>query len=791
MLLAREKLSDLLPYLAYDEKRGFFALDTGVGFIIECNPYFADQTTIATIRSLFEADFPEKTSIQFMLYASPYIDDFLNAYILMRENNGSSVYTEMARRRAEFLRKKTFSPIVKGSSVILRNFRLIISVVLPCSLKSPEQYEQRIEDGIKVKESVLNILRSAGMSPEMLNITDVITLLNELLNPSHDRREYSPSYDPEIPIKDQILFTDTIINVEKDYLEIDGKICKSYSVRQFPQEWSISEGINYIGSLMENTQQIGCPFFVTLNIEYPAYVKVKGQIERKSLSAGYQAFGPLGKFFPKLAMKKQNFDNFMVALENGSNPIYAYMNIFLYTDSIKHSESVGGTLQSLFRSMNFVLQEDNYIGLPMFLTSLPMSYASEIQADLRRRKTLTTENVSELIPIQSDWKSGGPPVIPLISRRGQLFFIDFFSNPSGGYSGIISAATGAGKSFFVNEIILSYLGIGSKIWVIDVGRSYEKLCSFVGGNFIVFSVDSNICINPFSRINNIDDDMPILKSILAQMASDTMMDKLSLAHIEEAIKAAYEQKGSTMTVTDVAMYLENKNDPLQKELAKRLYPYTAKGAYASFFEGESSLKYPANLVVFEMEELKTKKDLQEVVLLSIIFMVQQEMVHREKLKILMIDEAWDLLTGGNTTTFIETAYRRIRKYRGSCFAITQSINDFYRIPAGVAIVENSDYYLLLRQRAESIEALKKSNRVLLSENMYDILKSVTTDTGNYSEIFCYTPTGIGVGRLIVDRFTQLLYSSKADEYVRIKEKVEAGMNITDAINKIIEEESNT
>lgn len=783
ILIKRESVSELLPYLSYDEETNLFALDTGLGFIIECFPYFASDSTVLTLKTLFSADLPAGTSIQVMMYASPNINELVDAYVLMREKvHGNSIYSEMAKKRVQMYKSWTREPLIKGSQVILRNFRLIFSVVVPCS-KTPGAYEESKEKVSRIKEKVLNTLRSSGLSPHVMNCVETIQLLNELLNPNHEYIDYI--YDPDRTIKEQIIYADNVIDVEDDHLMIDGKYCRSYTVRQYPAEWDITRGISYIGDIYENTKQISAPFFIVLNTEYPEYGKLMKSLQNKAMSASYQAYGPLSKFFPKIAMKKENIDEYMVALENGDSPIYGYLHIFVYAEDIKHASSIDGTLTGMFRSMNFILQHDDYIGLPLFLMSLPMGYISESQRDLRRRKTLTTSVVAELLPIQSDWKGMSTPVIPLVSRRGQLFFIDMFENPTGGYSGIVSAATGAGKSFFVNEMIMSYLGVDSKVWVIDVGRSYEKLCKIVDGDYIVFSPESKICINPFTRVENIDEEMPILKSILAQMASRVPLDELSLSHIEEAIKESYMVKGNDMTVTDVAMYLE-KGDELQQQIAKRLYPYTEKGAYASYFEGRCTLDPQKPLAVLELEELKTKKDLQEVVLLVIIFQVQQEMTKREKRKLLIIDEAWDLLTGGNTTAFIETAYRRIRKYRGACISITQSVNDFYKIPAGVAIIENSDFFFLLRQRHESIEALKKSQRVSLSEGFYDLLKSVTTDTGNYSEIFCYTPVGITIGRLIVDRFTQLLYTSKADEYMMIQNFVEKGMDIRQAIEKVIE-----
>jgi conjugal transfer ATP-binding protein TraC len=87
--------------------------------------------------------------------------------------------------------------------------------------------------------------------------------------------------------------------------------------------------------------------------------------------------------------------------------------------------------------------------------------------------------------------------------------------------------------------------------------------------------------------------------------------------------------------------------------------------------------------------------------------------------------------------------------------------------------------------------LKESKRVVLSEGMYELLKSVHTDSGNYSEIFVYAPTGIAIGRLSVDRFTQLLYSTKAEEYARVRELVAQGKTVIEAIREIIEREKRT
>ena len=781
-MLDREPLSEYLPYLAYDEDAKAFVLDNGVGFIYECSPLpYPSSSAVSTFQGLCESNFPPGTSLQVTLYTSKKIQPYLDSYVMFRENtHGNSIFADLARQRSEFLQKGVEESLFKGCDIRIREFRLLVSITIPCS-HTPQAITKTITDTLPaLRETAYQALNTAGLFPEVVGAEELINILSEMLNPNHPTKD-TLHYDPTLPIKDQVIYSDSKFEVGKDHLIFDEHYIKSYTVKQYPRDWDVSGIINYTGDLYQNVKQIGCPFILTFNCEFPEQVAARREIQKKSLAASYQAFGDFAKWIPKAGMRKNSFDEFTASLEHGEAPFFGYMNLFIYARSEKESMAMAGICQSLYRGIGFILQEDAFIMLPLFLYSLPMAYQKDMQRDLRRKRTFTTSNISELVPLQADWKGTGRPVVSLVSRRGQLQFIDVFSNRRGGYSGVVCASTGSGKSFFVNELIVSYLGIGSKVWVIDVGRSYEKLSSFLGGEFLVFDTQSVLNINPFTSVVDINEEMPMLKAIIAQMASRTPLDDLQMANLEEAIKTQYTARGGETTISDIARYLGSGDDVRNKDLGKQLFPYTADGAYGSFFEGPSTFSPKASFVVLELEELKSKKDLQEVVLLTLVYKIQQDMMQRGENKLVIIDEAWDLLTGGNTSSFMETGYRRFRKLGGACYSITQSINDFYKVPAGVAIIENSDYMFLLRQRPESIEALKQSQKVSLSEGMYDLLKSVHTDSGNYSEIFLYTPDGIAIGRLVVDRFTQLLYTSKADEFMALKAMTDTGMSIRDAI----------
>lgn len=788
----RTPLSNFLPYLAYDPDSYTFATEGGIGFVLLGNPISGGDSVVAgTIKSILENQITEGTSIQFMLLASKKIEPILDLYVFMRENTGNPLMIELAKKKRAFLLKGVNQSICSHVVQKVRDFKLIISVLMPCKI-SPDAFIEGVEKLKKYKAFIKSSLKSIGIIAEDVDANGFIRLLSELLSPLHEGDIDFLRWDPKIPLAEQLLFADSSIEVYNNYLKIGNKYVRSFTVRQFPSEWDISRSLNMVGDIFETAKQIDCnPFFINLNCEFPNPVKVTSKIKAKSLAVGYQAFGPVAKWIPKLALKKEEFDKFTFMLEGGDSPFYGYLHICIYADSPKELEHYTSQVINLFRSLGFTLQIDDLIGLPLFLQSLPLGYIRDSQKLLMRRKTLTTDNLSEIAPVQAEWKGFGSPAFLLVGRRGQIQHFNLFDNPAGGYSGVVVAMTGAGKSFFVNELIYSYLSLGAKIWVIDIGRSYEKISHLFNGEFIVFGKDVKLNLNPFTFVEDVNEEMPMLKDIVACMASKNPLDDLHMSFIEEAIKKAFLDKGNKTTITDIANILLSHSDKRAQDIGTMLFPYTKDGAYAEYFEGDANISFRTNFTVLELEELKNKLDLRDVVLLALIYQIQNAIaIDRRQMKLLIIDEAWDLLTGGNVASFIEGSYRRFRKYKGAAITITQSINDFYRIPAGVSIIENADFFFLLRQRAESIEALKKTQRLSLNEFYYDLLKSLKTVSDNYSEIFIYTPIGITVGRFIVDRFTQLLYSTKPDDYNKIKSYMERGYTVIEAIEKILAEEEN-
>ena len=259
--------------------------------------------------------------------------------------------------------------------------------------------------------------------------------------------------------------------------------------------------------------------------------------------------------------------------------------------------------------------------------------------------------------------------------------------------------------------------------------------------------------------------------------------------IERAIFYVWGQKKNLATITDVARWLEAQDDPKAKDLGMVLTPYTKEGIYARYFEGVNNVNFTNPLVLIELEELKGNKDLQVVVLQIFMMTIANQVFlgDRKTPFYICIDEAWDLLESQQMGNFIGTLARRLRKYRGSLVVGTQGIEDFFSKPGAEAAFANSDWKCFLAHKKDGVSKVIQSGQYKVSEQQQRAMESVTTRQGEYSEIMiCDGDGGYSITRLVVDPFSNLLYSTKPEEFAQLQELQNQGLTITEAINLLLE-----
>jgi conjugal transfer ATP-binding protein TraC len=280
-----------------------------------------------------------------------------------------------------------------------------------------------------------------------------------------------------------------------------------------------------------------------------------------------------------------------------------------------------------------------------------------------------------------------------------------------------------------------------------------------------------------------------IEELLPEWGRDRVVVRSVFLFGPRVLRGVWDAHGTAMTVDDVASALRADPDHRVQDVGNQLYPFTTAGEYGRFFNGRNTIAFGADFVVLELEELKGRKHLQQVVLLQLIYQIQQAMFlgDREQPKLVIIDEAWDLLTQGDVARFIEAGYRRFRKYRGAAITVTQSLNDLYGNPTGRAIAENSAQTFLLAQPSQAIDQLRAERRLPMTDAGAELLKTVHTVPGAYSEILVLTGRGGGIGRLVVDPFRRLLYSTDPQDVAALRRLRATGLTVPAAIRTLLAE----
>lgn len=795
--LGHYPLSSLLPYRSYDPATGLFHNENSTGFVLETYPMVGcTEEMQREISGLFQHTLPEGSHIQFILWADPRIGPILQTWKSIRDVQGdesqNGIFRKLAERRTSHLQDMVFQGDPALPSLTLRDLRCIVAYSQPGILDNPVE-EQKI---LQLREQVKTALKTLGMPVKSWEAHDLLMTLDGIINFNLSIDLTSLKWNPFDSLDQQIPLSGFSYQITKEGIALNEGECviRTYSVRREPDQWSLHAMGDLIGDPMRDLLQIPCPFMIHYGIHICDQEKTKLRVQSRESWVENQARSKIGKRIPILI--KQSRELNFVRHQQGKGERFVQtsfmVTLFCSQEKISHADQV---LTNLFRSKRWQLQADPYIQLPSFLSTLPLNWGEGITQDLyylqKLKTTLSTESAN-LLPLQGEWKGTPSPGMLFVGRRGQVFCWSPFDNEEGNYNVSVVGKSGSGKSVFMQELVASTLGQGGQVFVLDVGRSFEKTVKLLGGEYIEFTPRSPICINPFTHlpIDNpaeSEDALAMLKPILSLMAAPREgTGDLENSFIEQALREAWETKKRQASITDVANYLKKHPEAIAKNLGQKLFPYTQEGIYGRFFNGPANVNLSKSMVVVELEELKERKDLQEVIVQMVIVQITNKLYlgDRKTPSLVVLDEAWDMLRGRQSGEFIETAARRLRKYRGALVVGTQSVNDFYATPAARAAFENSDWMCLLAQKPESIKQLKESDRISMDPTMETMLTSVKTKQGVYAETMIYGPHGYAIGRLFLDPFSLILYSTKAEEFAAVQELTTQGMALPEAIEHV-------
>ena len=812
-VLDRPALSGWLPYSTWLPDTQLFVNTECLGFVIEVVPQTgADEEMAQVLKSLYAA-LPARAGVQFHCFASPDVRPLLTRYAALRLPDTDTEARAQARGRTprnrnpfRLLAREAYGfyagaargAWLKRVGMPLRTFRVIVSVSLP----GDPNNQSDIDNAVLLREGTRTTLKAAGLPGRDWEVNNLANWVAAILNPQRLYGDGLPLvYDPTRDLRAQVIDPDTrfttgvggIVAAKPDGEAIE---LRMLSVKAYPANFALWQVGGLIGDLYQAALQYPCPFIITLGVHLLEPDSSKQQAYIKSARATTNAESYMAKLLPEFRDKKVDWDIALKALDSGQQLVSLYHQLTLLAppDEMARAEQ---SARAVWRSRGFELANDVYVQQQALLSSLPLALTPQFHDDLKRLQRVTTKttgNAVHLAPVVAEWKGTKTPICLLAGKRHEIMFLDVFDNDRGNANAVIAGASRSGKSFLLNDLAQSYASVGAKVWAIEVGRSFMNNVKNSRGTHIEFTEASQLCLNPFTTVTDIDEDLAILLPLLATMANPREpLDEVQYKSLGRAIKRVWDDKGNAATVTDVARQLatgridpDETPDQRLMDISTMLHPYTREGQYHRWFEGPANIEFTADFTVLELEELKNKKDLQQVVLLIVMYRITQEMyLSRTRKKVVIVDEAWDLFSGESSAKFIEEGYRRIAKYGGSFMAATQGVDDFYKNASALAAFQNSDWMILLRQKKESIEQLAKSGRLALDDSVKRMISSLKTEHGVYAELFISSPMGQGLARFYPDPVKTLLFSSKAEDFNAIAAYVATGMSEPRAIKAVL------
>lgn len=837
-----DRLADCLPYSGWDPEYQLFLLDgeepdscEGFGFCIEMHPQTGASRDMAELLETLFTYMPPGTGVQWTLMGTPLIDEFLNEFVAMRPDPSQAtteeefhkyrLHQQLVSGLARHYMQGSMTSVLANQPYLLRNFRLVMSVVVPTK-DAEDESAKKVAHALR--ETCITTLKTYYQYDRTWGPDDLIRWSNLMLNPhrtmaKHDMPELN--YDENRRIREQVIAPDTVMRVTEGGLlyglpqNKDEVLARCMSMRSYPKATTLHAMGQIIGDYLQPSLGYNCPYAITLGVITQDFEQSRATTQMKSARATQKADSPMARFMPELQDIKQDWDIANKAFDSGTGTVKLYHQVVLWA-SPEEAARAEQAVQAVWRAQRFELCQDTYVQIQGLLASLPLMLTKSFQRDLKVTQRITTKTIPNAInmaPLIAEWTGVGRPVIPLWGRRGQAMSVDLFANDSGNYNGIVVGTSGSGKSAFLVYLVMCYLSVGARVWIIDIGHSYEALCNTVGGQYIEFTPDTDIRVNPWQMVNNIEEDLEMLVPLFEQMISPSVpLEEFQRRALALHVQSIWYEKGKNATIDDLmqslinncekggpnphehdpewvarvrAMPFEERQkvcDPRVRDIGLQLFPYSSGGPYGRYFSGETNINFDSDLIVLELESLAQRKDLQATVMYMLIYLITYNMYQtRDRKKLCVLDEAWALLKGG-TGDFIETGFRRARKYAASFLVATQGVNDFGISRAAEAAFENADWMFLLRQKAESIHALKKSEKLVMDEQMEKTMLSVKTVQGQYAEVFVSAgQMGRGVGRVLMDPFILLLASSKAEDYQAVRAYTRQGLPLVDALNSVL------
>ncbi len=623
-------------------------------------------------------------------------------------------------------------------------FQSITKAVFDNRMHSLEQTRLAITQSLAitgVDAVAMSQIETRELIYRFLNPRRARTLSVPLASDEHRKQEFlreELAVAPELSLpspREQLVCADII--VDQDSFTLDGVFHRTLTLKTLP-EFTHSALISKLLNL---------PFHCVLqcHVKVPAQSKELGLLQSKRRMAHSMSMSHGGRAtdLESEAQLNSSEDLLRELLNTGQKILYAQISILLRAENRDELDLKSRAVLSKFRELNgSEAIVESVAGVPAWKTMLPCGATKML-----RPKRVKTDNLSDLLPIYQEFSGDGiEPICLFRNRSGGLVAYDPFDSTLPNYNTLVTGSSGAGKSFLNNLVLLQYMTRKPKVYVVDIGGSYKKLCEFLGGQYVEIrppnadqpSLAINPMLLPLGETKPSPQKIKFLLAMLENILSEPdvgKLPKLERSLLEECLIQVYDRQSGTPTLSDLAEILRNSQEDSLRAFAKILFSWTGERPYGRLLDRKDGLALNADFVVFDLKGLSAYPDLQSVMILIITDFILAQIETKDSLgrrKQILMDECWELLKSPASSGFMEYCVRTLRKAGAGITFITQGLDEIVASPIGGAILANTATKFILMQRGD-LEPLRKILK--LNEQELNLISSLRQQKGSYSEAF--------------------------------------------------------
>ena len=511
------------------------------------------------------------------------------------------------------------------------------------------------------------------------------------------------------------LISPSSIEIHSSYFRLGTKYGRTIYVYGYPR--TLYTG--WISGLINIDEVLDVSMYV-----YPVETTVVMKNLRKKvtqLEASYSVNAEKGKIRdPELEAAISDAEELRDKLQVGAEKFFRFgLYITLWADSLEELSFVQHKIETLL-GQQMVFSKVASSKQEQGMNSTMPQCTDQLQI----RRNMNTGAISTSFPFTSaDLTQENGILYGVNMHNNGLVIFDRFSLENANL--VVFAKSGAGKSFAVKLEAVRSMMLGAEIIIIDPENEYQKLCDAVGGSYIRLSLNSDVRINPFDLPKVVDSEdandalranLVTLHGLFRLMLGGSVAGQVGLtaneeADLDQALIDTYARAGITsdpLTHQSTPPTIINLYDTLLHmggtgpQLAQRLRKYTT-GTFAGIFSQQSNVDINNSMVVFNIRDLED--ELRPVAMYIVLSHVWNVVRTDQKRRLLIVDEAWQLMKYDDSANFLFSLAKRARKYYLGLTTITQDVEDFMSSKMGRAIVANSSMQLLLKQSASAVDVL--------------------------------------------------------------------------------------